>query len=85
MAETFEAAVRRMCEQDFAVGMPAAEILRVARERSCDLIVMSAHGSAGLPTVVGSITERVLRETPVPVLVTPAADPGRIRVEDAAP
>jgi len=82
--ETFEAEVRRMCEHDIAVGVPATEILRVARERSCDLIVMSAHGMGGpRPLECGSTTERVLRESLVPVLVTPAADPGRIRAADA--
>src|SRR6476646_5855656 len=28
------------CEYEVAVGKPSAEILRVARERACDLIVM---------------------------------------------
>jgi len=86
VAQTFadDAGALSMCEQDVALGKPAAEILRVARERSCDLIVMSAHGARDLRTFsLGSITERVLRETTVPVLVTPATDPGRIRVGDA--
>jgi nucleotide-binding universal stress UspA family protein len=73
-----------MCEYHIAEGKPAAEILRVARERSCDLIVMSTHGLTGIrKLVLGSTTERVLRETTIPVLVAPAADPGPIRVEDA--
>lgn len=86
VAETFadDATALAMCEHDLAVGRPATEILRVARERSCDLIVMSTHGARGRrPFSLGSVTERVLRDTAVPVLVTPAADPGRIRVEDA--
>jgi len=33
-----------MLEYEAAVGKPAPEILRVARERSCDLIVISTHG-----------------------------------------
>ena len=86
VARTFadDAGVLSMCEQDLAVGRPATEILRVARERSCDLIVMSTHGAREpRPFAVGSVTEHVLRTTTVPVLVTPAADPGRTRVEDA--
>jgi nucleotide-binding universal stress UspA family protein len=67
-----------------AVGAPAAEILRVARERSAGLIVISSHGLTGIRKLFfGSTTERVLRETPVPVLVTPPHDPGYVRLEDA--
>lgn len=71
-------------EYDIAVGKPAGEILRVARERSCDLIVISTHGLTGMRKLFfGSTTERVLRETTRPVLVTPPADPGPISLEDA--
>jgi nucleotide-binding universal stress UspA family protein len=60
------------------------EILRVARERACDLIVMSSHGLSGARKMFfGSTTERVLRETPIPVLVTPPVNPGRVRIEEA--
>lgn len=73
-----------MCEYDVAVGKPPVEILRVARERSCDLIVMSSHGLTGARRLFfGSTTERVLRETTVPVLITPPLNPGRIHLEDA--
>ena len=59
-------------EYDVAVGKPAPEILRVARERSCDLIVISTHGLTGIRKLFfGSTTERVLRETTRPVLITP--------------
>jgi nucleotide-binding universal stress UspA family protein len=71
-------------EYDVAVGKPAGEILRVARERSCDLIVISTHGLTGMRKLFfGSTTERVLRETTRPVLVTPPADPGPISLDDA--
>ena len=67
-------------EYDVAVGKPAPEILRVARERSCDLIVISTHGLTGVRKLFfGSTTERVLRETTRPVLITPPVDPGRSR------
>jgi nucleotide-binding universal stress UspA family protein len=56
-----------------SVGKPGPEILLVARELHSDLIVMSSHGRSGVRKMFfGSTTERVLRETPVPVLVTPA-------------
>ena len=79
-----DAAALAMCEYDVAVGKAAAEILRVARERSCFLIVMSERGQTGArKQFFGATTERVLRETAVPVLVTPSADPGPVHVEDA--
>jgi len=71
-------------EYEVAVGRPAPEILRVSRERSCDLIVISTHGLTGVRKLFfGSTTERVLRETTKPVLVTPPHDPGPLHVEDA--
>src|SRR5918993_2414981 len=79
-----EATARAMCEFAVAVGKPPHEILRVARERRCDLIVMSSHGLTGARKLFfGSTTERVLRETTVPALVTPPPNPGPIHVEDA--
>ena len=56
-----------------AVGTPAPEILREAHRLQADLIVISSRGRSGIQRIVfGSTTERVLRETSVPVLVTPA-------------
>lgn len=79
-----DTAALAMCERDVAVGKPPVEILRVARERSCDLIVMSSHGLTGARRLFfGSTTERVLRETTVPVLITPPVNPGPVHVEDA--
>ena len=79
-----DTATLALCEYDVALGKPPAEILRVARERSCDLIVMSSHGLTGARRLFfGSTTERVLRETTIPVLVTPPVSPGPIQIEDA--
>jgi nucleotide-binding universal stress UspA family protein len=59
-------------EVQVSVGKPATEILRLARHANSDLIVTSSHGRSGLRKMFfGSTTERVLRETTVPVLVTP--------------
>ena len=59
---------------EVAVGKPAREILHLAHERGCDLIVMSTHGLTGMRKLFfGSTTERVLRETTIPVLATPPA------------
>lgn len=64
-------------------GQPAQEILRVAHERRCELIVMSTHGLTGVRKLFfGATTERVLRETTIPMLVTPALEPGPLFLED---
>ena len=69
---------------EVAVGKPAEEILRIAADHSCRLIVMSSHGLTGARKLFfGSTTERVLRETTVPVVVTPAHDSGPLTREDA--
>lgn len=64
-------------------GKPAPELLRVARDERSDLIVMSSHGLTGVRKMFfGSTTERVLRETTIPVLVTPASDAGPTRFQE---
>jgi nucleotide-binding universal stress UspA family protein len=51
-------------------GDPATEILLVAREINCDLIVLGTHGSTGLKRLLmGSVAEGVAREAPCPVVI----------------
>ena len=65
------------------VGKPAKEILHVAQELGCELIVMSTRGLTGMRKMFfGSTTERVLRETTVPVLATSPDDDGPKDLED---
>ena len=74
VADTLPKAATPATTVEFQVcaGKAAPEILRVAREARADLIVMSSHGRGGLSKrFFGSTTERVLRETTTPVLVTP--------------
>jgi len=50
-------------------GNPYEEILAAARESEVDLIVMGTHGRTGLSrAVLGSVAEKVVRLSPVPVL-----------------
>lgn len=70
-------------EFEVASGKPAPEILRISRARNPGLIVMASHGSSGFRKLFfGSTTERVLRETVVPTLVTSGADPGPADADD---
>jgi nucleotide-binding universal stress UspA family protein len=56
-------------------GVPAHVIAEHARERGCDLIVMTSHGRGGLERAwLGSVTTAVLREAHAPVLVVRAGD-----------
>jgi nucleotide-binding universal stress UspA family protein len=51
-------------------GRPHREIVEAARTLKSDLIVISTHGySAVTRALLGSVTERVVREAPCPVLV----------------
>lgn len=50
-------------------GRPKVEILRMAKELPADLLVMGTHGRSGFDRLVlGSVTEKVLRHAPCPVL-----------------
>lgn len=50
-------------------GHPYQEIISAARQLKADLIVISTHGYSGLKKVlIGSVTERVVRHAPCPVL-----------------
>lgn len=51
-------------------GIPADVIVERARSQHHDLIVMTTHGRSGLSRAwLGSVADRVVRESPVPVLV----------------
>lgn len=53
-----------------AVGDPAAEILKLIESEKFDLIVMASHGKKG-HFRFGSVTEKVLKHTPVPITIIP--------------
>lgn len=49
---------------------PHQAIIQAAEQRGCDLIVMASHGRSGIAAVVlGSVTNKVLTHTKIPVLV----------------
>jgi len=64
-------------EEVLAHGEAATEIVRVARERGADLIVISSHGRTGLGRMLfGSTAESVVRHAHCPVLVVKPKEGG---------
>lgn len=54
---------------EMASGVPSVEIIRMARKKAADLIILGTHGRTGLAHVlIGSQAERVVRHSPCPVL-----------------
>jgi nucleotide-binding universal stress UspA family protein len=50
-------------------GNPHEEILDYVTEHGIDMVIVGIHGRIGLDRVVtGSVAERVVRRSPVPVL-----------------
>lgn len=53
-------------------GQPFGAIVDCAEKEGVDLIVMSSHGRSGLSRMlIGSVTDKILRGAPCPVLVVP--------------
>jgi nucleotide-binding universal stress UspA family protein len=60
-------------EAQVVEGRPIPEILRVAKETEAGLIVLGTHGRTGFDRLLlGSVTERILRQAPCPVLTVTA-------------
>ncbi|MEF8784412.1 MAG: universal stress protein [Haloarculaceae archaeon] len=57
-------------EEHIRIGEPARAIRNFVEEENIDLVVMGSHGRSGLSRVIlGSVAEKVLRRTHLPVLV----------------
>ena len=65
-------------EPRICVGQPAEEVLRIAREDQAEVVVTATHGRKGLKRfLLGSVTERLMRTLPCPLLVVRDGDPAR--------
>jgi nucleotide-binding universal stress UspA family protein len=54
-------------------GQPYGAIVDCAENERIDLIIMSTHGRGGLSRMlIGSVTDKILRGSPCPVLVVPS-------------
>lgn len=60
----------RCATQSITAPQPWQGILKVARAKSCDALVIASHGRGGLGgLILGSQTARVLAHSKIPVLV----------------
>ena len=60
---------RFQIHRDVREGTPFYEIVHYAKEQNIDLIIMGTHGHTGLThMLLGSVTEKVVRKAPCPVL-----------------
>ncbi|MHB9097207.1 MAG: universal stress protein [Syntrophales bacterium] len=56
-------------------GREDEEILKFARKEKCDIIVIGTHGRTGIKhAVFGSVAEKVIRYSPIPVFVIPCKE-----------
>ena len=70
--EKFRVKIRKLALQ----GRPCDVIIRVCNDENIDMIVMSNSGKNKVDRfLLGSVTEKIIREAPVPVLVIPANYP----------
>lgn len=59
-------------EREVVEGHAATEIVALARALPSDLVILGTHGRSGFERLLlGSVTERVLRKAPCPVLSVP--------------
>ena len=69
------------CDVEAAVrtAVPHTAILRYVREEDVDLVAMGTHGRTGVDRyLLGSVTEKVVRLSDVPVLTVPGSADGSV-------
>jgi nucleotide-binding universal stress UspA family protein len=75
-----EKAMEKVCEEKLQgcpnfdrkiiFGYPPTEILKTIESECIDLVIMGTHGREGLDhAIFGSVAEKVIRKSPVPVLI----------------
>lgn len=69
-AEEFASEFDHEVETTTAMGRPAAEVVQFAEENDVDHIIVGSHGRRGISRfLLGSVAEKIVRRSPVPVTV----------------
>jgi nucleotide-binding universal stress UspA family protein len=55
-------------------GQAASEIIATAKDKNVDLIAMSTHGGGEVAWRLGSVAEKVVSHSPVPVMLLPVME-----------
>lgn len=86
---TLAAAVEKLqaaglnCSTQIAVGHPSREIIRAAKDRGADLVVVGSHGWKGVKRfLLGSVSEQVLAYAPCSVLIARTSQQDGLRAGD---
>jgi nucleotide-binding universal stress UspA family protein len=87
--ETALEQVERLAPDDVTVetatveGTPSTEIVRYTREQPVDTVVMGTHGRGGIDRLLlGSVAERVVRKSAVPVVTVPVSETAETESEE---
>ena len=57
-------------------GLASTQIVATAKEQDVDLIAMATHSDGEVAWSLGSVSEKVMRQAPVPVLLLPVKEMG---------
>jgi nucleotide-binding universal stress UspA family protein len=72
------------CDTAVVTGDPAHAVVDLIEEHACDMVIMGAGGTGALlSALLGSVTQSLLRDSPVPVLLV--KPPAQEEAEAAAP
>jgi nucleotide-binding universal stress UspA family protein len=64
--------------REVKIGTPAEVIIEFAQEKDIDIIIMATHGRTGISRfMIGSVAEKTIRQSTIPLLVIPAASAKR--------
>lgn len=65
----------RVASIDVIEGHPVNEIIKHSEKEDCDIIIMGTHGKGIIShAILGSVAEKLIRKTRVPVIVIPIPD-----------
>lgn len=80
IADEFPNVKNNKVRLEVEIGTPYKKIVEKAQREGADMIVMSTHGRTGvMHMLIGSVTERVVRRAPCPVLSVPPPQQGKTR------